>query len=160
MLGHLVGTATIVRTEHDYSAYSSEGSVDFQLVVLLTHEDRGMVCQDKPTKAGYITHLLVDPSNARKAPIYVNVYERGQAYGGPEEGGWWYDTFDPVEVDDQQQDQQPVSNMDAARRLQRELEKEYPYTGKSSSVLGGEDYAVMIEFHPPEAQPKQKPRYE
>ena len=23
---------------------------------------------------------------------YVNVYERGQRYGGPEEGGWWYDT--------------------------------------------------------------------
>ena len=22
---------------------------------------------------------------------YINVYEMSQAYGGPEEGGWWYD---------------------------------------------------------------------
>ena len=22
---------------------------------------------------------------------YLNVYEVGRAYGGPEEGGWWYD---------------------------------------------------------------------
>ncbi len=25
--------------------------------------------------------------------FYVNVYERGRAYGGPEEGGWWYNVF-------------------------------------------------------------------
>lgn len=23
--------------------------------------------------------------------VYVNVYELDRAYGGPEEGGWWYD---------------------------------------------------------------------
>src|SRR5262245_19657920 len=23
---------------------------------------------------------------------HINVYERDRAYGGPEEGGWWYDT--------------------------------------------------------------------
>jgi hypothetical protein len=27
---------------------------------------------------------------------YFNVYEKGRAYGGPEEGGWWYDTLTPV----------------------------------------------------------------
>ena len=27
---------------------------------------------------------------------YVNTYRRGQARGGPEEGGWWYDTYDPI----------------------------------------------------------------
>ena len=25
--------------------------------------------------------------------IYVNAYEVGQAYGGPEEGGWWVTTL-------------------------------------------------------------------
>lgn len=28
---------------------------------------------------------------------FLNVYEIGQAYGGPEEGGWWYTSGNPVE---------------------------------------------------------------
>ena len=28
--------------------------------------------------------------------LYVNVYDIAQAYGGPEEGGWWFDTGVPV----------------------------------------------------------------
>jgi hypothetical protein len=28
--------------------------------------------------------------------IYLNVYDIGRVYGGPEEGGWWYDTGIPV----------------------------------------------------------------
>jgi hypothetical protein len=27
---------------------------------------------------------------------WINIYERGQAYGGPEEGGWWRETYAPV----------------------------------------------------------------
>lgn len=30
-------------------------------------------------------------------PRWVNVYEMSQEYGGPEEGGWWYDSGEPVE---------------------------------------------------------------
>ena len=30
------------------------------------------------------------------APIFVNVYELDQSYGGPEEGGWWVSTQTPV----------------------------------------------------------------
>lgn len=26
---------------------------------------------------------------------YLNVYETGRSYGGPEEGGWWYNTGEP-----------------------------------------------------------------
>ena len=29
--------------------------------------------------------------------IYLNTYEVWQAYGGPEEGGWWYDAGEPVQ---------------------------------------------------------------
>ena len=28
---------------------------------------------------------------------YLNIYELAQAYGGPEEGGWWYTYGEPVE---------------------------------------------------------------
>lgn len=35
-------------------------------------------------------------SGARMA-VYLNTYEVYQAYGGPEEGGWWYDCGTPVQ---------------------------------------------------------------
>ena len=31
---------------------------------------------------------------------YVNLYKEGMGYGGPEEGGWWYDEGYPVKPDD------------------------------------------------------------
>jgi len=30
-------------------------------------------------------------------PVYLNTYETYQAYGGPEEGGWWYECGEPVQ---------------------------------------------------------------
>lgn len=30
--------------------------------------------------------------DARTWPQYVNAYDHNRAYGGPEEGGWWFDT--------------------------------------------------------------------
>lgn len=29
--------------------------------------------------------------------VYLNTYETFQAYGGPEEGGWWYECGTPVQ---------------------------------------------------------------
>lgn len=29
----------------------------------------------------------------KQKPVYVSVYEHSRAYGGPEEGGWWYDLY-------------------------------------------------------------------
>ena len=29
--------------------------------------------------------------------VYLNTYETSQAYGGPEEGGWWYECGTPVQ---------------------------------------------------------------
>jgi hypothetical protein len=28
--------------------------------------------------------------------LYVNAYEVSRPYGGPEEGGWWYDSYSPL----------------------------------------------------------------
>ena len=30
-------------------------------------------------------------------PVYLNTYETHEAYGGPEEGGWWYTCGIPVQ---------------------------------------------------------------
>lgn len=31
-----------------------------------------------------------------KTILYLNVYETDRSYGGPEEGGWWYNTGNPL----------------------------------------------------------------
>lgn len=32
----------------------------------------------------------------KKNLVYVTIYEVSRYYGGPEEGGWWYDWLTPV----------------------------------------------------------------
>lgn len=78
---------------------------------------------------------------------YVNVYSIDRAYGGPEEGGWWYDTGDVVHtVRCEGSDEDIVWKR--AEQIRRELADEYPYTGRRSSVLGGDDYDIRIEDEP------------
>ena len=35
--------------------------------------------------------ILNDPETTKASPAFVSVYSHARAYGGPEEGGWWYD---------------------------------------------------------------------
>lgn len=86
-------------------------------------------------------------------PHYVNVYEVGQSYGGPEEGGWWYDTGSPVTS-------VKCETYTEAKRLADELREKYPQTGRSSSVLGGDDYRVCIESGYARPYPDHRPHYE
>lgn len=118
--------------------------------------------------------------------LYVNIYAVGRSYGGPEEGGWWFDTGEPV-------GSIPIDMTDAERHalhllvMQREGEDVdpevyakhfdgymreraegiraayldlYPETGKSSSVCGGEDYRIRVEDHIARAYPSERPHYE
>lgn len=84
---------------------------------------------------------------------FVNVYLVDRQYGGREEGGWWFDTGEPV--------------YSVPCRSEREIEEakhilaiHFPNTGKSSSVLGGEDYRIITESHPGKAYPETYPHYE
>jgi hypothetical protein len=88
-------------------------------------------------------------------PYYVNVYEVGQSYGGPEEGGWWFSTGDPLTEECLIFDTR--EGAEAGANLLREA---FPSTGKQYSVNGGEDYAVMIEDRPARAWPTVRPHYE
>jgi len=91
----------------------------------------------------------------RKTPMkYVAVFEVDRAFGGREEGGWWYDRgekvlewFVPARI---------------AKRCAAFLRGRYPDTGKRGSVLGGEDYDVAIydQHEPPPAFfPDRRPQY-
>lgn len=89
--------------------------------------------------------------------FYVNVYRYDRAYGGPEEGGWWFDVLDPSDLPSYHFNQE---HEHSAHWMRDQLIKEYPDTGNASSVLPGEDYRVFIEPHPPQFQPKERPHYE
>ena len=89
---------------------------------------------------------------------WVNVYLLERLYGGPEEGGWWYDAGIPrisLPID--------FLSTDDVEDLVEELEEKYPDGGKRSSVLygeGGYDYQVVIEDKPASYWPEEAPHYE
>jgi hypothetical protein len=85
--------------------------------------------------------------------VYVNVYKVTRHYGGPEEGGWWYNWYDCIEVF-------PTKNKNA-EVIEEELESENAHMkyGDIYSVLGGQDIQVRIEATPAESQTKERPYY-
>jgi hypothetical protein len=83
---------------------------------------------------------------------FVNVYAVTRVYGGPEEGGWWYDTGELMFC-------KPFENADDAYEYAESISDKYPTTGKRYSVLGGEDYNVRVENDPGEDFPKETPYY-
>lgn len=85
--------------------------------------------------------------------VFVNVYEVDRIYGGPEEGGWWYDARTIIET-------REVSQY-AVDDAVRELEEQYPNTGKVYSVIyDGGDYRVRVEDQPGANYPEKTPHYE
>lgn len=86
--------------------------------------------------------------------VYINVYEVTRHYGGPEEGGWWYDWLHCVEVF-------PVRES-AAPLMIEQLQDEHAHRnwGNISSVLGGQAVAVYTEDAPKQSETKERPYYE
>lgn len=84
---------------------------------------------------------------------WVNAYEVFRQYGGPEEGGWWFDSGEPVAS-------KRFNREETARVYADQLRKQFPRTDKRYSVLGGEDYQVCIEPHPARSYPTERPHYE
>lgn len=85
--------------------------------------------------------------------LYVNVYSVELMYGGPEEGGWWFDVGTFITG-------RKVKTRRKAWRIARRLEKHFPNTKARESVLGGEDYSVYIEDEPGRDFPERMPHYE
>lgn len=86
--------------------------------------------------------------------VFVNAYLVRRYYGGPEEGGWWYNHYDCLEA-------VPVKNKYSDLMVD-ELEKQYGHKrfGDIYSSNGGQDVYVYIEEKPQEMQSKERPQYE
>ena len=84
---------------------------------------------------------------------YVNVYDVTRAYGGPEEGGWWYDTGEPIAS-------WPYKSYEEAKTFANAARMDYPYTKARYSMLDREnDYDVRVESHYGQPFPEETPRY-
>ena len=93
----------------------------------------------------------------------VAVYEVNRCYGGPEEGGWWYDAGQLIRQMRQFRNEDQA--YEYSRRLNRRLRSRNfgPNQGRRelSSVLSdGEYQACVWEDHAPKFYPEVRPHYE
>lgn len=94
----------------------------------------------------------------RAGRVCVNTYLAQQAYGGPEEGGWWYDTETPVACHIMHN----VTLEEALAALEAEAAK-YADEDKSRdyySVNAQGMHRVRLEPHVGSYWPKVRPHYE
>ena len=122
-------------------------------IVQIESDSCGFVHREgKPSS--FISHQVVHPSNLVPAPYYVNVYERDRCYGGPEEGGWYYNTYEIVHT-------AKFDTESEAEKYSRDIADEYPTTGNYTSVVyNGGDYIICIENLPGQSTPLETPHYE
>lgn len=89
-------------------------------------------------------------------PCWVNVCCYDRAFGGPEEGGWWYDTHDRITSEH-------VAGVEALNRIITYLRGRYSNKGLPpvSSVLSKGRFEIHVTKNPmADHLPKIKPHYE
>jgi len=112
-------------------------------------------------------HLWRIRENLTEDAYYINTYKLDRAYGGPEEGGWWYD----FGVGENDEEFYRLSDETASAffvRLIDAYHKAWAWAddanGKRNSDLGSVlcegQYWVTIEREPASHFPKERPRYE
>ena len=90
---------------------------------------------------------------------WVNAYLVDRCYGGPEEGGWWFDSGESIATVPMSPG---TSEADAEREVER-LRRIFSDEGSDrdrSSVLGGPNLEVWIEDHQGRDFPEARPHYE
>lgn len=134
----------VTRLMLESKSYHDDGEVDM-ITFSRDHEVE--------IRTPWVSEEILDPITLSPCRWFVNVYEVDRAYGGPEEGGWWYDVGSVIRVI-------PCSSYDIAVDVRERASELFPNTGRRSSVLGGEDYSVCIEETPGKDYPESRPHYE
>lgn len=113
--------------------------------------------EDSPRLPTEIKCAGCEGTGRQSHTVYANVYAVTRHYGGPEEGGWWYDVGLPlgsIRIDPDARQRDEV--IDELRKLY--ADEQCP-RGRSS-VIGGADVVVEFEDRFAEAWPTERPRYE
>lgn len=92
----------------------------------------------------------------------IAVYERDRLYGGPEEGGWWYDTGQKIRTIAVVAGEEAAYAM--ARRVNRLLEYRDDFYNRvrisSVAYQGGELRVRVYKGTAPDHYPEERPYYE
>jgi len=130
---------------------------------------------EDPDGADWIGEVLSehDLDSMYPGTIFVSVMEIERVYGGPEEGGWWYDVEIPVEtikVDLRWRTATPEPQVFVIGHEQESVlldlesiwEKRYAINSSDtrSNVNGGPDYCIDFDFVRQKTKPDREPRYE
>ena len=97
----------------------------------------------------------------QKSPRFISVYATTRHYGGPEEGGWWYNVSDclqskPIPPCDGEHLKSVLTSV--IERWCEEYQSEHH--GDIYSVLGGSEVWFSLEYHAGESHDVSRPRYE
>lgn len=106
---------------------------------------------------GDIKQLDVDELDIITPRTYLNVYMHDRAWGGPEEGGWHYDTYTPepemcLVVREENAEARLVE-------LRKELDEMNRHRRPPSSVCSEGHFVAFLEAWPAEPYPRCRPRY-
>lgn len=132
--------------------------------------------------------MIADESyQVRQITAYISAYKVSRCYGGPEEGGWWYDSYEWLKVsipfralqDYRWQDGEaewdpgewrphgPPRPADFTAEIQVAAHEFnlHSFFGDDGgrdrySVIGGPDLVIVIERNPGERGEWPRPRYE
>ena len=90
----------------------------------------------------------------RQDAYFINVYEVTRHYGGPEEGGWYYNVGTP-------KDSVFTSDPHSIPRIRKWFIEKYgdEAHGDIYSVNGGLEIQVIVEDHPSRRWPDRRPVY-
>jgi hypothetical protein len=97
--------------------------------------------------------------------FWIHKHEVAQAYGGPEEGGWWYETgepcgdWQPLPFDIEEVAVAKCRALNEAERERAKREEQYEYTSVLSHrsnhyAYSIEETSVMVAY------PERRPHYE
>ena len=95
-----------------------------------------------------------EENNDADAIVYVNAYAVSRHYGGPQEGGWWYNAGEPLAS-------VPLSDRTRIRAEVARLEELFAdqQWGNIYSVNGGVELRIAIEDQMAEVWPEERPYY-
>ena len=96
-------------------------------------------------------------------PVWVHLFEVTREYGGPEEGGWWYNLYVPVQATAQGPFFDRGEAWDAAHTLQvfADVENKVDNPRGIYSVIGGADRVWSVQdTQVPTMSPAEQPHYE
>lgn len=85
---------------------------------------------------------------------FVNVYLIDRRWGGPQEGGWWYNNYNCIETYPTREE----NTNTVVEFLKNEHEDKAH--GDIYSVLGGREIEIMIEDRPSQSETTERPHYE